>query len=258
LLNKRRCDRRNYLFLRIAGYRSKTGFIKPAFLICIVVAAIAVSYAGISGPVHDKHIKVVKIDLNDNIEIKPVLAANGQESFDSAIKRLHPYAAVNGTYYDKQMKPLGDIVINGKRVNRGCQRHAIAIRKNGKVEFIHRGNSRFKWSGYKAGLAAGPRLVHNGAIALDPVADGFSKRSLTVTAWRTGVGKTAKNKLIFVVAEKSITLKEFAKIMLDLGAVEAMNLDGGGACALYHDGKVLSRPILPMTNMLIVKKKPRS
>lgn len=248
--------REDFLFLRTIRYRSNIGSVKFALLLLLAVTAIAVSYAGKSGPAQDSHIKVVEIDLNDKIKIEPTLAANGQESFDSAMDRMHPYAAINGTYYDKQMKPLGDIVIDGKLVNRGSQRHAIAITKNGKVEFIHRGKARFKWSGYKAGLAAGPRLVHKGKIALDPVADGFTKRSLTITAWRAGVGKTANNKLILVVAEKSITLKQFAEIMLDLGVVEAMNLDGGGACALYKEGKFLSRPLLPMTNMLIIKTKP--
>ncbi|MEN6520263.1 MAG: phosphodiester glycosidase family protein [Armatimonadota bacterium] len=238
------------------NHRSNTGSVKFAFLLLIAVAAVAVSYAGKSGPAHDKHIKIVNLDINDKIEIKPALAANGQESFDSAMKRIRPFAAINGTYYDKRMRPLGDIVIGGKLVNRGSQRNAIAVTKSGRVEFIRRGKSRFKWSGYSAGLAAGPRLVHEGKIALDPVSDGFTKRSLTVTAWRAGVGKTADNELLLVVAEKSITLKQFADIMLELGAVEAMNLDGGGACALYKDGKYLSKPLLPMTNMLIIKKKP--
>ncbi|MEN6370601.1 MAG: phosphodiester glycosidase family protein [Armatimonadota bacterium] len=238
------------------NHRSNTGSVKFVLLLLVAAAAVVVTYAGKSGPAHDSRIKIVKFDLNGKIEIRPALAANGQESFDSAIKRMRPLAAINGTYYDKRMKPLGDIVIGGKLVNRGCQRNAIAVTKSGRVEFIHKGKSRFKWSGYSAGLAAGPRLVHEGKIALDPVADGFTKSSLTVTAWRAGVGKTADNKLLLVVAEKSITLKQFADIMLELGAVEAMNLDGGGACALYKDGKFLSRPLLPMTNMLTIKKKP--
>jgi len=235
--------------------RTNIGSAKFTFLLLLAVAAVAVSYAGKSGLTRDKHIKVVAIDINSKIEIKPALTKDGPEAFDMAINRLKPYSCINGTYYDKEMKPLGDIVIDGQIVKRGGQRHAIAITKAGNVEFIHRGKGSFKWSDYKAGLAAGPRLVHKGKIALDPVADGFSERSLTIKAWRSGVGKTAKNKLLFVVAEKSITLDEFAKIMLELGAVEAMNLDGGGACALYHNGKYLSKPVLPMTNLLAVYKK---
>lgn len=239
----------------IFNFRANIGSVKFSLLLVLAIAAVAVSYAGKSGPAQDKHIKAVTIDINSKIEIKPALTKSGPESFDTAINRLKPYSCINGTYYDKEMKPLGDIIIDGKLVNRGGQRHAIAITKAGNVEFIHRGQGSFKWSNYKAGLAAGPRLVHKGKIALNPVADGFTEKSLSIKAWRSGVGKTAKNKLLFVVAEKSITLNEFAKIMLDLGAVEAMNLDGGGACALYHDGKYLSKPMLPMTNLLAVYKK---
>jgi exopolysaccharide biosynthesis protein len=234
-----------------------TGSVKLTLLAALAVIAIAISYVSRSGPAHDPNIKVVEIRLDRSVEISPVLASGGQESFSAAMDRLRPYAAINGTYYDENMKPLGDILIDGKLVNRGSQRNAIAITRSGKVEFIQRGRGRFRWSGYRAGLAAGPRLVHKGRIALDPVADGFRPESSNIRAWRSGIGKTARGKLLFVTAKKSLTLKQFAKVMLDLGAVEAMNLDGGGACGLYHKGESLVVPTLPMTNLLVVYRKSR-
>jgi exopolysaccharide biosynthesis protein len=206
----------------------------------------------------DPNIKVVEIKLGPGIEIRPALAADDSglgESFTSMVARLHPYAAINGTYYDSSLKPLGDVLVNGKLVNRGGQRHAIAVTKSGKVAFIRKRHGRFNWKGYKYGLAAGPRLVHQGKVALDPVADGFSRRSLTLTAWRCAVGTTSKGTLLLVTAKKELTLAEFAKLMQGLGATEAMNLDGGGACGLYHEGKTLATPALSMSNILAVYKK---
>ena len=58
-----------------------------------------------------------------------------------------------------------------------------------------------------------------------------------------------------ITARESLTFAEFAKLMLDEGAVEAMNLDGGGASALYANGKVLCSPSKIMTNVLMVYKK---
>jgi exopolysaccharide biosynthesis protein len=37
------------------------------------------------------------------------------------------------------------------------------------------------------------------------------------------------------------SLGELARLMLDLGAVQAMNLDGGGASAMWVDGELVNR-----------------
>ncbi|MHB0913460.1 MAG: phosphodiester glycosidase family protein [Armatimonadota bacterium] len=198
-------------------------------------------------------VKVVRLDPA-KVEMHPVLAKKGGESFAEMVARLRPHAAVNGTYYDEKMRPLGDVVAGGRLVNRGCYRNAVAMTPGGRIDFLHT-EGRLRWRGYRAGLAAGPRLVHGGKVALDPVSDGFSSRSLTVRAPRTGIGRTKDGKLLLVVAKQRITLSKFARLMLDLGAVEAMNLDGGGACALYQDGKTLANPQVQMTNILTFRKR---
>ena len=236
----------------------KSSVAKTIFLgVVMLAAAVAFAIGGKEGILHDRSVSVVKISLDAKVQIRPVLCSSKQvsDAFPELMKELKPYAAINGTYYDDSFKPIGDILIDGKLVNRGGQKNAIAIKKNGKVRFIHRGRRGFDWSGCTAGLAAGPRLVHKGKVALDPTADGFSKRSLQIEARRSGVGLTAKGSLLLITVNRNIKLKEFARIMLDLGAVEAMNLDGGGACALYHDGKTITSPTLPMTNLLVVYKK---
>jgi exopolysaccharide biosynthesis protein len=223
-------------------------------LVLITAIAVALGYASKSRTA-DVNLKVVEIDPNQGIEIRPVISLGKQETFTGMMDRLHPYAAINGTYYDHDWKPLGDILIDGKLVNRGTQRNAVAITKSGKINFIRRKGKHFNWSGYWMGLAAGPRLIHKGKIALDPVADGFSRHSLEIKAWRSGIGKTAKGKLLLVTAQESLTLLQFARKMRNLGSIEAMNLDGGGACALYHKGNYLAIPTLRMTNLLVVYKK---
>jgi exopolysaccharide biosynthesis protein len=37
-------------------------------------------------------------------------------------------------------------------------------------------------------------------------------------------------------------MSELAAVLLDLGAVEAINLDGGGSTTLVHRGHLLNRP----------------
>lgn len=227
------------------------GLVLPVALVLLFLAF----RVGICLPNLNAH--VLKIGLGPGVEIRPALAdpksPNG-EQFDSMVRRLKPYAAINGTFYDENYKPLGDVIINGRRVNRGHYRNAIAFTYDGKVEFLH-SSKRLSWTGYKAGLAAGPRLVHRGRITLDPVADGFSRRSLSLSALRSGVGITADNKLLLVTTKRPMTFEEFAEMMKDLGAVEAMNLDGGSACGMYYAGKLVAYPVVPMTNILMVCKK---
>jgi hypothetical protein len=66
---------------------------------------------------------------------------------------------------------------------------------------------------------------------------------------RTGVGVTASGKILLVVVDGrqtrwslGPTVAEFAEIMADLGAVTALNLDGGGSSEMVVEGEVVNRP----------------
>jgi exopolysaccharide biosynthesis protein len=87
---------------------------------------------------------------------------------------------------------------------------------------------------------------------LDPVSEGFSERSLNVKALRTAVGITTDKNLILVVTRREITLGALAAILQQLGAVDAVNFDGGASTALYYKGRVLNEPISRLSNVLLV------
>ena len=66
---------------------------------------------------------------------------------------------------------------------------------------------------------------------------------------RTGVGVTADGKILLVVVDgrqprwsRGAAMFEFARIMRDLGAVTAMNLDGGGSSEMVVEGDVVNKP----------------
>lgn len=205
-----------------------------------------------------RSLKVVEIELGPNIEIRPVLAGrNGgrSEMFSDMVKRLKPYAAINGTFYSQDMLPLGDVLVDGKLLIRGRYPNAIAIGKNGRIEFIRRSSDRFDWSNYKCALAAGPRLVHKGVVGVDPKADGFLRLDKESLAPRSGIGLTKSGRLLLVVSTEPVNIVDFAQAMKKAGAVEAMNLDGGPASGLYYDGKLLVKANLRMTNLLVIYKR---
>lgn len=65
---------------------------------------------------------------------------------------------------------------------------------------------------------------------------------------RTAVGYTANNHVIMIVADgrqstsQGVGLPELAQIMIDLGCVEAMNLDGGGSTQMAVGNQLVNTP----------------
>ena len=188
------------------------------------------------------------------VEIRPVvldLEATRGLTFSQIVAGMHPYAAINGTFYGGDFRPLGDVMVDGKLVVRGRYPNAVAVRDDGGVEFVRRSASSFDWRGYRCALAAGPRLVHNGEVRITASADGFARLNPKVKASRSGIGLTHSGRLLLVVCKTPVDMWRFAELMRDLGAVEAMNLDGGPACGLYHNGNTLVEAQLRMTNLLV-------
>jgi exopolysaccharide biosynthesis protein len=105
-------------------------------------------------------------------------------------------------------------------------------------------------------ISGGPRLVKEGIVYVSKNEEKFKSDIARGRAARTAVGITQDDKLLMVTVDglprekaardgKSsigMTLEELAELMINLGAVEAMNLDGGGSTTMWIDGKVVNRP----------------
>jgi hypothetical protein len=103
----------------------------------------------------------------------------------------------------------------------------------------------------------GPWLVQGGRIAVNAAADGIVHPGdpSFVYGWgvkrnpRTMVGLDHQGRLLIVTVDgrqpgfsEGLSLIEGAKLMARLGAVTAINLDGGGSTAMAIDGKLVSSP----------------
>jgi hypothetical protein len=201
---------------------------------------------------------VVTADLNDpRVVVKPALARNGvgrDESFGSFISRLQPTAAINGTFFSKRsLRPVGDIVVDGKLVHFGGMGTAIAFADDG-VSFIRLPKSRrVDWSGHRAALASGPLLVWDGFAKPLPGGEGFGDPHVFAQAApRSAIGVTANNKLLLTTTVQGTSLSQLAKAMRALGAVYAVNLDGGSSTAMWHQGRSIRAPRRKLTNVLCV------
>ncbi|HXV85384.1 MAG TPA: phosphodiester glycosidase family protein [Gemmatimonadales bacterium] len=97
-------------------------------------------------------------------------------------------------------------------------------------------------------LAAGPALVVNGDLRVTADEEVFFGSSIPAVHPRTAAGRTATGELIWMVVDgrqpqsRGVSLEELARLMRSAGAVEALNLDGGGSSALVVNGVLLNRP----------------
>ena len=202
----------------------KRGSLPPSVVvlaIALVVGAVVFhEVSGSAGLITKLRVSYSVIDLpSGKYRVQPALAAGGAESFTSMVGRLRPVAAITGTYYDSDRKPLGDIVIAGKVENRGRQRQGIGFTKRGRIVFLDRkAPAHIDWRGCSSGIACGPRLVRAGRVDIDVRRDGFHQAARAKRAWRCAVGATHGGKLILCAVSEDITLDTLGEIMLELEA----------------------------------------
>ena len=103
------------------------------------------------------------------------------------------------------------------------------------------------WKSVTEAIGGGPRLVKNGAVSVlrdyERFDSGYNNRHP-----RSAIGYTKNQEVVIVAVDgrssvsKGLTLDELAGLMVKLGCVDAMNLDGGGSTTLVLGGSVLNRP----------------
>lgn len=103
------------------------------------------------------------------------------------------------------------------------------------------------WSQYPTILGAGPRLLRAGKVETTEVAEEF-RPDVIRRGPRTAIGIDKAGNMLLVVVDgrqthsRGLTLPELAQWMLDFGAVEAINLDGGGSTTLVINNQVMNSP----------------
>lgn len=97
----------------------------------------------------------------------------------------------------------------------------------------------------------GPWIVHDGrpVVREGMLGEGFSPSHLDRPAPRTAIGRTADGTVLLVTVDgrqpgrsAGATMAGLAQIMIELGATEAISLDGGGSTAMAVDGTLVNVP----------------
>jgi exopolysaccharide biosynthesis protein len=104
------------------------------------------------------------------------------------------------------------------------------------------------WSTVADAIGGGPVLVRDGRPVYR-ANEAFEVAQIAPRHPRTAIGQTADGRILLVVVDGrqagysvGMTTFEMALTMTRLGAVRAMQLDGGGSTTLAFDGTVLNRP----------------
>lgn len=203
-------------------------------------------------------VKCITVDLNDsNVKVSAVMARRGTgtaEPFRQMILRAQPNVAVTGTFFSlDNLRPVGDIVIDGSLIHFGGMGTALCITPDNQAQMVTcEWGRHHDWSPYDFVVACGPRLLRHGRVVLDPRAERFRDRHMLAPNSRIAVGITRGNKVVFVMTHKPIYLGRLAKVMRSVGASEAMNLDAGTSTGFYYNGATLAHPGRNLTNMIVV------
>lgn len=126
-----------------------------------------------------------------------------------------------------------------------------------------------KWKYWKmeTAMGGGPVLVHDGSVYITHKEEQLYVNGQDDMHPRTAMGYTRNRRLIILVIQgrtpgvaEGATLEETAKIMMELGCEEALNLDGGGSSCMLVNGRETIVPSdkegqRPVPSVFIVKQK---
>jgi len=162
--------------------------------------------------------------------------------------------AVNGDYYG--FRDTGIVIRNGVVYRDEGAREGLALYRDGHVE-VYDETTTDAQSLVDAGvwntLSFGPALVEDGEVVagIDDVEvdTNVGNHSIQGEQPRTAIGVVDENHLVLVVVDgrqegysRGATTTELARILQDLGATTAYNIDSGGSSTLWFDGEVVNSP----------------
>lgn len=135
------------------------------------------------------------------------------------------------------------------------------------VQFDVKSASCYDWSLVEQAVGGGPWLLKDGKQFITYGEEGFGAGFSTTKHPRTALGLTESGKLMVVTVDGrqtisgGISLPDLAAVMMRLGAVNAINLDGGGSSTLSVKGIVVNVPSegeeRPVANGLLVYAPPQ-
>ncbi|MBR6763163.1 MAG: phosphodiester glycosidase family protein [Clostridia bacterium] len=144
--------------------------------------------------------------------------------------------AGNGGYAEGIVMQDGEIVWNSTK---GRKHDVVGITYDGKLLLQRMTEAEIKESNIRDCIEFNPFLIVNGVP---------TKVGVTGIHPRSSIGQTADGTFLFLAIDgrstKSVgaSQADVIEIMLEYGAVNCANLDGGSSSTMIHDGKLINKP----------------
>ncbi|EHI99498.1 hypothetical protein CDLVIII_2905 [Clostridium sp. DL-VIII] len=199
-------------------------------------------------PKYKGYYLVIKDPTRVKIGVSSKLQTEGETTSQIA-QNNDAIAAVNGgAFVDKSSVtwtgtgafPDGIVMSDGKEVWNSLDKNGktdlFGITKDGVLIVGKYSENQLKELGIQEALSFGPTLIVNGKESNITVDGGVAPR--------TAIGQREDGAIILMVIDgRSLTslgatYKEVQEVMHKLGAINAINLDGGKSTTLYYDGEV--------------------
>ena len=191
----------------------------------------------------------VKIGYTSKLKVEGETTSQIAENNDAV-------AAVNGGGFTDQSSnalwtgnggfPIGLIMNEGKiifnDIAKNKEADLLAITKEGVMLVGKYSVEKLQELGVQEALSFGPSLVINGKMTPMSGDGGWG------IAPRTVIGQRKDGAIILLVIDGrgasslGATLRETQEVIYKLGAVNAMNLDGGKSTTMYYDGDIINTP----------------
>lgn len=159
-------------------------------------------------------------------------------------------ASEDSTWTGTGGQPVGIIMSNGNVKYNDIKDEyqkvdVMAITKSGALLVGPHSLNEMKNLGVTDAISFGPAIIVNGRNTIK--GDG---------GWgiapRTAIGQKKDGSILFLVIDGrqvssvGATLKDVSEVMLQYGAYNATNLDGGSSSSMYYDGEVINNPCDPL------------
>lgn len=227
-----------------------------------------------NAPADGRRYELLRIGLSDGSETTVYVVVHPRQAtrvrvacFEEAQRLDHwcaandrPEAIVAGFFHRDPWRPLGEVWIDGRPVAHepiappfGPARSCVHVEPEGAVTLAPRCEIAATPPGDL--VQAGPMLAARGRVVVDDDREGFSAAAgqfdsdITIERHpRCALGLNEDE--LFAVCcdgrrtgvDAGLDLAELARLLVSLGAADAINLDGGGSATLVHRGHLLSRP----------------
>lgn len=198
----------------------------------------------VSAPTSKGYIMIIRdpsrvfVGIADNIHARGMYITELAEKYD-AVAAINASGFSDAGGMSNGKDPLGLVVSEGKLISAGAPKYTAAAFD--KDNILHVGNFTVKdveEMGLRDAAAWGPALIQNGVPMEVSTATGLNPR--------TAIGQCADGSVLFLVLDGrypsslGATYADMISILMEYGAVNACNLDGGFSSVLLYEGERIS------------------